>query len=122
MKNILVFFLSVIVLFSCRKDNNKNPVYGLVKTRADSTSNTWVVEILNPDASKQSFLCNKMDGMLSSLYYNCGNAVFITNLPASLRVAEMKIVFSKWKDNNGSTAPAMRMAHALEVYDAVIAP
>jgi hypothetical protein len=119
-KIYLALPLFLIVLFACRKDNNKNLVHGLVKMKTDSTSNTWVVEILNPDASKQSFLCDKMNGMLSSLYYNCGNAVFITNLPAGMRVAETKIVFSKWKDNTGSTAPTMRMAHQLEVYDVAI--
>ena len=119
--------LFLIASFACRKDKKSNTIHGIVKTKQEVStstwSNAWVVEITNPDASEQSFLCDKWFGMASSFYPNCGNAVFIINLPAHLAKRDQKIRFTDWKDISGARpAPQERIAHELEVYDAVIDP
>jgi len=128
MKNsYLVLPLFLMVSFSCRKDKKGNTIHGIVKMKVEVStstwSNSWVVEITNPEASKQGFLCDKMFGMASSFYPNCSNAVFVVNLPAHLAKPNQKILFTDWKDISGARpAPEERIAHELEVYDAVIDP
>lgn len=73
----LILALGLISLTACKKDKEKNIIYGTVQ--ADGVE-TFVL-IKDPDHVKQDFLCEKMVGMLSSFYPNCSIAVAVSNLP-----------------------------------------
>ncbi len=116
MKKILVFFFLTAIFIGCTKSNNAF-ITGTVVAQPSCASNAWLVRIDNPQARLYSFLCSQETALISSALYNCGNSVFILNMPAALAVDVKKIKFSKWEDKGLWCFSSNLAPHHLEVAD-----
>jgi len=109
-----LFILSLSLLISCKKDEGKNYVAGVIVQKGGCGINTWLVAIENPDPNRQSFLCKNEPS--PPIGYNCTNSVYIVNLPASLAIAGKKIGFSRWNELASCLSASAAPPH-LEVFD-----
>ena len=92
------FILSILLLLSlpfCSKENHPL-VYGTVKDQGGCSTEAWLVEIENPDAATQSFICKPPPN--ASAIVACTHSVFIVNLPDNYKRPGQKIKFSKWNE------------------------
>lgn len=113
----IVLALGLISLTACKKDKEKNIIYGTVQSDAGG-NNTYVV-IKDPSFRKHDFLCESMVGMLSSFYPNCSMAVIVSNLPTALKASGTKIKFSKWEFK--AVPAAAHVLRTIEIKDAKLA-
>ena len=108
------FILVSLLLISCKKDEEKINITGIVAQKAGCGQNTWLVVIENPDPDKHTFLCKNESPPVSG--YNCTNSVYIVNMPASLAIAGKKISFSRWNELLSCLSASAASPH-LEVFD-----
>jgi hypothetical protein len=113
MKSIAIVLI-VLVFASCKKDHE-----WITATVVGQSCypNAWMVQLDNPDRTKQSFLCEPTQAMLSSSTANCGNTAVILNLPAALTYKGARIKFSKWEDKGLLCFSSTLAPHHLEVSD-----
>ncbi len=98
MKTLVSYLLISSLFIACKKDSTNPEITGTVINQSGAYSNFYIVEIENPgNQLSYSFFCENSVEIPPAGYYNCRNSIFITNLPSSLRVNGMKIVFSKYK-------------------------
>jgi hypothetical protein len=114
MKRIAVI-LFVIGFASCKKD--KTEWITATVLQQGCYPNAWLVQLDNPDQSKQSFLCVPSQAMLSSSAIHCGNSAVILNMPAAFAYNGAKIKFSKWEDKGLLCFSSTLAPHHLEVTD-----
>jgi hypothetical protein len=76
-----------------------------------------LVRLDDPNPKFLPFLCPPDVSLLSSSTTNCGNSVFILNMPASLAQAGKKVKFSKWEDRGLFCFSSTLAPHHLEVTD-----
>jgi hypothetical protein len=89
---MLFLFLSIVLtgILSCEKDNASLSVKGKAVQKGGCYSDTYIVEIKDPDFSRHSFL--KPAAPACDDCYNCSNIVII-HLPPSLAKVGNKIRF-----------------------------
>ena len=92
-------------------------IMGTVMEQQSCFPNSWLVRLDNPNPRFQPFLCGADVSILSSSTTNCGNSVFIINMPVSLAQAGKKIKFSKWEDKGLLCFSSTLAPHHLEVTD-----
>jgi hypothetical protein len=117
----LVSFLLIIALFiACKKDTDYPEITGTVISQTGASLNSYLVEIDTLDNhSSYSFFCENSVTMPPVGSYNCRNSIFITNLPSTLKVNGMKIVFSKYKNLGANPLwSSTYVPRDVEVYDA----
>lgn len=110
----IVLALGLISLMACKKDKEKNLIYGTVQM--DAAWNTTYILIKDPGQRQQDFLCDYTVAMFSSLYPNCGSAVAVSNLPDHLKATGTKIKFSKWEFK--AVPAAAYVVRTIEIKDA----
>ena len=113
MRKLILVIFCTILFASCKKESDPI-ITGTVQQQGGCTSNTWLVHIPGGDIDKYSFLC-KSEYPTSS--FNCSNAIYILNMPASFQQLGKRIKFSKWKDLGALCLSSSFASHHLEVYD-----
>jgi len=124
MKTLISYLLISILFIGCKKETTYPEITGTVFNQPGEFSNYYIVEIDNVNSqTSYPFFCTGTNvPIMPPPYQNCRNAIFITNLPDSLRVHGMKIVFSRYK--NLGTNPRWSLIlreiimRDVEVYDA----
>lgn len=115
MKKTIIIIAVVTLLASCKKEKHNPVITGVVQQQGGCLPNTWLVFIPGGDADKYSFLCKSS---VSTSSFNCSNAVYIVNMPASLAQFGKRIKFSKWTDSGLPLCSSSTYApHQLEVSD-----
>jgi hypothetical protein len=115
MGKILLCFALLCFFAGCKKDGDR--WIEAVVEQPGCAANSWIVSIENPNSSKQGFLCDQDEAMLSSFIPNCGASAVILNLPSSFASPGKKIRFSIWEDKGQGCFPGNRAAHHIEVTD-----
>lgn len=78
----------------------------------------YLVEIEQPNSRQHNFICDESNPFPPISQHNCRNAIFITNLPSSARVAGTKIRFSKYKNLGRNPIWSSTLVPSdVEVYD-----
>jgi hypothetical protein len=102
---ILGLFLLLIVAVSCNKKEEDYYVYGTVVDGQGCYAGSRLVWIDHPLPVAYDFLCK--DAPASGM--NCGNSVFVMDIPASLAVTGQKLMFRGWTTKvscfSSTTAP-----------------
>lgn len=114
MKKILPF-LALLAFISCKKEETK--WISATVMQQGCYPGSWLVKLDAPDHSKQSFLCNPTQAMLSSSITHCGNSAVLLNLPSALGLAGARIKFSQWTDKGLLCFSSTLAPHHLEVTD-----
>jgi hypothetical protein len=104
----------VLITNSCKKEN-RIVITGTVKIRSGCYTHSWLVAIDQPDSSGHSFICTRTPPV--GTYYNCSNAVYITNMPQEFAAEGKRLKFSKWKDNGIMCLSSSYAPHHLDVTD-----
>jgi hypothetical protein len=120
MKTLASFLLISVLFIACKKDTTYPEISGTVISQTGATLNSYLVEIDSLSRqSSYSFFCENSGTMPPIGSYNCRNSIFITNLPASLKVDGMKILFSKYKNLGANPLwSSTYVPRDVEVYDA----
>jgi hypothetical protein len=108
------FLFSVLVLtglFGCKKEHGSLSVKGEVVQKGGCYSDTWIVEIKDPDFSRHTFL--KPAAPACDHCFNCSNAVYI-HLPASLAKKGKKIRF-EWVETEFSCSASTEAPNHISV-------
>jgi hypothetical protein len=111
--------LLLLVAPACKKDKHQDQLVTVtIQEKGPFNANSYAATVENANPAVYSFLCNLPAGQFKPIY-SCSDAIYITNLPANLRVPGKKITFTGWKDS-GQPAPfsSINNAHELEVYNA----
>lgn len=113
--------LSLLLLLSsmtCRKYTQSQMVTVTIREKSSFNANCYAATVENADPAVYSFLCSLPAGQPRPIY-SCSDAIYITNLPASMMVPGKKISFKGWKDNGQPALfSSVNNAHELEVYNA----
>jgi len=119
MKTPISFLLVFLLFIACKKDASNPEITGTVINQTGPSS-SYLVEIDNPaNQFSFSFFCENTVTMPPVGHYNCRNSVIITNLPSSLKVDGLKIVFSKYKSLGPNLIwSSIYVPRDIEVYDA----
>lgn len=115
MKAALVLLL-VSFVAGCSKNKNSF-ITGTVVAQQSCAPNAWLLRLDHPDPKSQRFLCGRDVSILSSATNNCGNSVFILNMPAALAQEGKKLKFSRWEDKGLLCFSSNLAPHHLEVSD-----
>ncbi len=120
MKSLASYLLIFVLFIACKKDTTYPEISGTVISQTGATLNSYLVEIDGADSqSSYSFFCEASVTMPPIGSYNCRNSIFITNLPSSLKVNGLKIVFSKYKSLGANPLwSSIYVPRDVEVYDA----
>jgi hypothetical protein len=120
MKTLIAYLLVAILFIACKKDSDSPEINGTVISQTGASLNSYLVEIDSLGIqSSYSFFCENSATMPPVGSYNCRNSIFITNLPPSLKVNGMKIVFSKYKNLGANPLwSSSYVPRDVEVYDA----
>ena len=110
----MVILLLALGLFSCDKDDQEEAITGTVTAAGGCFPNSWIVLIDNAKPSDHPFICE--NGSLSSSMYNCGNSVYISDMPASLAQPGKRVTFTRWGLKASCFSATYAPSH-LEVYD-----
>ena len=112
----LLFLLSSM---TCKKDRFVGPpVTVTIQEKGPFNANSYAATVENPDPAVYSFLCSLPAGEFKPTY-SCVDAIYITNLPANMRVPGKKITFEGWTDSGQPAAfSSINNAHELQVYNA----
>lgn len=101
---IPALLLLIVLMGSCSKKGDYY-VSGVVMDAQGCFSGSRLVWIDHPLPGPYDFLCK--DAPPSGM--NCGNSVYITNIPASLAVTGQKVMFKGWTTKiscfSSTTAP-----------------
>jgi len=116
MKKIIVVLILASAFAGCSKDN-ESWITGTVMVQQSCTPNAWLVKIDNPNYHTHSFLCSEETSILSSSTFNCGNSVFILDMPQALAQDGKKVKFSKWEDKGLLCFSSTLAPHHLQVAD-----
>jgi hypothetical protein len=110
-----LLLLSFVLTLACKKSNDKPDIIAIVAGKGPGTVIAAWVE--NPDPNVYSFLCNGPGVSSYMPYYNCGNAIYLRNLPANLQDSGTKIRISGgWKDyGQPMLFSSINHAHELEI-------
>lgn len=102
---ITALLLLIFMMGSCNKKGEDYYVNGTVMDGQGCYPGSRLVWIDHPLPVAYDFLCK--DAPASSM--NCGNAVYITNIPATLAVTGQKVMFMGWTTKvscfSSTTAP-----------------
>ena len=116
MKQLLSFAILSVCL-SCSKSSYET-ITGTVINQGGASAASWVVSIDESSSKRYSFLCHDQPGTTDPAS-NCHNSIFVTNLPAALKTAGLKIKFSRYSDKGRNLIWSSTYApHDVEVYDA----
>ena len=120
MKSLASCLLISVLFIACKKDTNYPEITGTVISQTGATLNSYLVEIDSTgNQSSYSFFCEGSATMPPVGSYNCRNAIFITNLPSSLKVNGKKIAFSKYRNLGPNLLwSSTYVPRDVEVYDA----
>jgi len=120
MKSLVSYLLIFVLFTACKKDTDYPEVTGTVISQTGASLNSYLVEIDTLDnQSSYSFFCEKSVTMPPVGSYNCRNSIFVINLPPTLKVNGMKIVFSKYKNLGPNLLwSSIYVPRDVEVYDA----
>lgn len=116
MKKAFVLFLTVFILAACTKNKN-SVITGTVIAQQSCTPDAWLVRLDKPNYRLYSFLCNEEVSVVSSASLNCGNSVFILNMPPALAQDGKKVKFSVWEDKGLQCFSSNLAPHHLQVAD-----
>jgi len=120
MKSLVTYLLITILFCACKKDTTYPEITGTVISQSATSSNFALVEIDNPGSQlSYSFFCENIVTTPPIGHFDCGNSIYIINLPASLKVNGLKIAFSKYKNLGPNPIwSATNVPRDVEVYDA----
>jgi len=120
MKSLVSYLLIFVLFIACKKDTTYPEITGTVISQTGATLNSYLVEIDSVDRqASYSFFCANSVTMPPVGSYNCRNSIFVTNLPPSLKVNGLKIVFSKYKNLGPNLLwSSTYVPRDVEVYDA----
>lgn len=116
MGKTLAIFLTAFILAACSKNKN-SVITGTVIAQQSCTPGAWLVRLDNPNHRLYSFLCSEDVSIVSSASFNCGNSVFILNMPQALAQDGKKIKFSVWEDKGLLCFSSNLAPHHLQVTD-----
>ena len=116
MKTAFVLFLTAFILAACSKNKNSY-ITGTVIAQQSCAPDAWLVRLDNPNHRLYSFLCSEDVSILSSATFNCGNSVFILNMPQALAQDGKKVKFSVWEDKGLLCFSSNLAPHHLQVTD-----
>jgi hypothetical protein len=111
--------LCLLAFAGCKKDKHQDKMVTVtIQQKSIFNENTYAATVENPDPAIHSFLCTLAAGQPKPTY-NCTDAIYITNLPVSLKIPGTKITFNGWKDSGQPLLfSSINHAHELEVYNA----
>lgn len=113
-----VYILLAICLFTamaCKKDAGPTITVTVTEKVSWGIDSAYAAIVDNPDPSIHKFLCT-LGASEPKPFYNCTNAVYIRNLPASLAVAGKRVTFQKYKDDGQPLLySSINHAHVLTV-------
>lgn len=117
MKYAFVLAAISLMAIQCKKDDGytRQAVTVIIAEKSVHNNTTYAAIVETPAAS-YSFICSNVSDLGFLPTYSCKNAVYITNLPASLAVPGKKIRFSQWKDSGQpKLLSSINHAHELEI-------
>jgi hypothetical protein len=104
---ILALLLVIVLMGSCDKGGGEYYIAGTVVDGQGCYGGSRAVQIDHPLTAVYTFLCKDAP---STPGMNCGNTVFITNIPPSLAVTGQKVMFKGWTTKvscfSSTTAPS----------------
>ena len=110
--------LLLLTSMTCRKNMQRQLVTVTIQEKAPFNANSYAATVENADPAVYSFLCDLPAGQPKPIY-SCSDAIYITNLPANMRVQGKKITFTGWTDSGQPALfSSINHAHELEVYNA----
>ncbi len=83
---------------ACKKDTGPTVIVTVKEKISWGIDSAYAAIVESPDPSNHTFLCT-LGASEPKPFYNCTNAVYIRNLPASLAVAGMRVTFNKYQDS-----------------------
>ena len=116
MKRPFAIFLTIFMATACSKSKN-TVITGTVIAQQSCTPNAWLVRLDNPNYRLYSFLCSEEISIISSASFNCGNSVFILDMPQALAQDGKKVKFSVWEDKGLLCFSSNLAPHHLQVAD-----
>jgi len=116
MVRIITLLLFAFLAQGCSKEN-RIVVRGTVILQEGCAPGSYLVRLTAPDPKWFSFLCDRETSIISSSIYNCGNAVFIIDMPSRFLQEGKKIRFSLWADKGSYCFSSNLAPHFLEVQD-----
>jgi len=100
---------------ACKKDAGPTVTVTVAEKVSWGLDSAYSAIVDNPDPATHTFLCT-LGASEPKPLYNCTNAVYIRNLPASLGVPGKRITFHKYIDDGQPTLySSINHAHVLTV-------